>query len=243
MMRRWILPAIAAALIGIAALVFLYPRIMVAPGPLIPAHTSLETNCFACHTPFQGVTAEKCATCHAIATIGLQTTKGVPIARTTPVTPFHQGLTSAQCMACHADHTNPALISREQPAFSHALLAPAIRETCASCHTPPATAVHSGATTATCTQCHSQERWKPATFDHTRFFVLDQDHNAACTTCHTTNNQREYTCYGCHEHTQANIQAKHRREGIQNITNCVSCHRSAHGGNREGGGREDGDDD
>jgi hypothetical protein len=78
----------------------------------------------------------------------------------------------------------------------------------------------------------------PATFDHARFFMLDRDHNAACTTCHTTSDRRQYTCYGCHEHTEANIRAKHVREGIPNFTNCVSCHRSAHGESREGGGRE-----
>ena len=44
-----------------------------------------------------------------------------------------------------------------------------------------------------------------------------------------------YTCYGCHEHTEANIRAKHVHEGIANFTNCVSCHRSAHGESREGG--------
>jgi hypothetical protein len=68
--------------------------------------------------------------------------------------------------------------------------------------------------------------------------VLDKDHNAACTTCHTTSDRRQYTCYGCHEHTEANIRAKHIREGILNFTNCVSCHKSAHGEAKEGGKRE-----
>ena len=238
MSKRWILLIVAANLIGLTALVFLYPHFMVAPGPLIPGHAGLETNCFACHAPLRGAAAERCIACHKVADIGLRTTKGAPVSRPTPsgptpVTPFHQGLTTQNCMACHTDHTNPALTTVAGPGFSHALLNPAIRENCSSCHIAPKTAIHSGAI-AQCTQCHSQSDWKSATFDHTRFFVLDRDHNAACATCHTTSDRRQYTCYGCHEHTEANIRSKHIRESIQNFTNCVSCHRSAHdkGGER-----------
>ncbi|OQW81291.1 MAG: class III cytochrome C family protein [Proteobacteria bacterium ST_bin15] len=247
MKRRWVLLLIAVNLIGLTALVFLYPHFMVAPGPLIPEHASLVTDCFACHAPLRGAVAERCITCHKVADIGLRTTAGAAVIRATPITPFHQGLTPQNCMACHTDHTTPALTSRTRPAFSHALLNPAIRDNCTSCHTAPKTAVHSAAT-AQCTQCHSQNAWKPATFDHARFFVLDKDHNATCTTCHTTSDRKQYTCYGCHEHTEANIRSKHIREGISNFTNCVSCHRSAHGesrkgSEREGGGKRKKDDD
>lgn len=242
MRRRWILLVIAANLVGFTVLAFIYPHFMIAPGPLTPAHASLEKNCFACHSPFRGAVAERCTSCHVVADIGLRKTTGAPVVRASAIAPFHQSLTSQNCMACHTDHTNPVLTPGSRPAFSHGLLNMAIRENCASCHEAPATPVHRGAT-AKCTQCHSQDRWKPATFDHAKFFVLDRDHNAACTTCHTTSDQRQYTCYGCHEHTEANIRAKHIREGIPNFTNCVSCHRSAHGEGREGGTREGKDDD
>lgn len=59
MKRRWVLLVIAANLIGITALTFGYPHIMVAPGPLVAAHASLETNCFACHAPLRGAAAER----------------------------------------------------------------------------------------------------------------------------------------------------------------------------------------
>jgi hypothetical protein len=242
MKRRWVLLVIAANLIGLTALTFLYPHFMVAPGPLVPAHASLETNCFACHAPLRGARAERCIACHKVADIGLRTTAGVSIARASAITPFHQSLTSQNCMACHTDHANPALVPRSGPAFSHALLNTAIRENCTACHAAPATAVHSGAT-AQCAQCHGNDRWKPATFDHAQYFMLDRDHNAACTTCHATSDRRQYTCYGCHEHTEANIRSKHIREGIPNFSNCVSCHRSAHGETKENGKRERKDDD
>jgi hypothetical protein len=237
MNRRWVLLLIALNLIGLTGLVFIYPQFMVAPGPLVPAHANLEANCFACHAPLRGVAADRCISCHKVADIGLRmttgsavarATTGITVARATPITPFHQGLTAQNCTACHTDHTHPALISKGQPAFSHALLSAAIRENCTACHTAPRTPIHRGVT-AQCTQCHSQDSWKSASFDHTRFFVLDRDHNAPCATCHTTSDRRQYTCYGCHEHTEANIRAKHIREGIQNFTNCVACHRSAHG--------------
>ena len=86
------------------------------------------------------------------------------------------------------------------------------------------------------------QAWKPATFDHDRFFPLDKDHIATCLTCHVGNNYKQYTCYGCHEHTPANMQAKHRDEGVsESLDNCVRCLRSASGegerkGSREGGG-------
>jgi hypothetical protein len=86
-----------------------------------------------------------------------------------------------------------------------------------------------------CAQCHKAEAWKPATFDHDKFFVLDKDHNATCATCHTTEDHSKYTCFGCHEHTPANVRRQHEEEGIRNFENCVRCHRSADG-EREGGG-------
>ena len=238
MKRRSVLLIIAATLIGLTVLVFLYPHLMVSPGPVIPAHANIEASCFSCHSPFRGASADRCITCHKVADIGLRTTAGKTVQRAAPVTPFHQGLTAQNCMDCHTGHTNTVLTSMGRPAFSHALLNAAIRQNCASCHVAPKTAVHSGAT-GQCTQCHGQDHWKPATFDHTRFFALDQDHNAPCLTCHTTSDRRQYTCFGCHEHTLSNIRAKHIREGIPNFTNCVSCHKSAHGEAREGRERED----
>ena len=66
MKRRWVLVIIAANLIALTVLVFLYPQFMVAPGPLVPAHASLETNCFACHAPLRGVMADLCISCHKV---------------------------------------------------------------------------------------------------------------------------------------------------------------------------------
>lgn len=52
-----------------------------------------------------------------------------------------------------------------------------------------------------------------------------------------------YTCYGCHQHTPANIRGEHIEEGIRNFANCVDCHRSADEEDIGGGERRDGGDD
>ena len=57
--------------------------------------------------------------------------------------------------------------------------------------------------------------------------MLDRDHNTTCVTCHTGNDYKRYTCYGCHEHTPAKVRAEHEEEGIRDFENCVECHRSA----------------
>ncbi len=70
---------LAANLIVLAILSFVYPHLMVGPGKLIPGHSKLETDCFACHAPFVGSTTERCTTCHKTEQIGKLTTLGQPI--------------------------------------------------------------------------------------------------------------------------------------------------------------------
>jgi hypothetical protein len=242
MKRPWIMLIVVANLVAIVALTFVYPHLMVSPGPLVPAHAQLATDCFACHAPLRGASADRCVTCHAIADIGVRFTTGAAFARKGPAarTPFHQHLVAQDCLACHSDHQGSRIGQSSRMTFSHALLQPAMQASCATCHKAPATNFHRGLA-AGCAQCHGTERWTPATFDHAQLFRLDGDHDAPCATCHVNNDTSRYTCYGCHEHQPDSISAKHLSEGIRNFQNCVSCHRSAHGepAGREGrGGRE-----
>ena len=239
MKRPWIMLVVAANLALIVALAFIYPHLMVSPGPLLPAHAQLTTDCFACHAPLRGASAERCVSCHAVADIGVRSTTGVALVRTglAARTPFHQQLVAQNCVACHSEHQGSRISQATRMTFSHALLQPATQAHCATCHTAPATALHRGLTTG-CAQCHSTVRWTPATFDHAQLFVLDRDHSAPCATCHVNNDTSRYTCYGCHEHQPDRISARHRREGIRDFQNCVSCHRSAHGEPEGRGGRD-----
>ena len=241
MKRHWVLSLIVANLAAIAVLAVALPRQMLSPGALGQGHAELAEDCFACHVPWHGSVADKCIGCHAVATIGLRTVKGLPLAQTQQKAqqkpqhrpPFHQALASPDCMGCHSEHAVPRLAPVAEFTFVHALLNQGISANCAGCHTAPLGDLHRSAGTA-CAQCHVQTGWKPATFDHARFFPLTGDHKAPCATCHVGNATSSYTCYGCHEHQPAGILAKHRRERIANIDNCVACHRGGHQTREEG---------
>ena len=225
-MKRWLLVVIVANLAVVAVLTFAYPHLMVSPGALVSGHAELATDCFACHAPLRGASSERCVACHALPDIGLRTTKGAALAQRTAKTAFHQELIEQDCMACHSDHQGPRQALRSRKPFSHALLREPVRELCESCHKAPTDPLHRQIS-GNCKQCHSQERWTPATFDHDKFFVLDRDHTTQCVTCHTNNDFSRYTCYGCHEHRPDKVRKEHLEEGIQDFANCVECHRSA----------------
>lgn len=283
MKRPWVFLIIAINLIGLIALVFVYPHLMISPGPVIPAHNNIATDCFACHSVLRGASPTRCQSCHIVTDIGIRTSQGVAIQKQKPEVAFHQQLIEQNCVACHSDHVGPKLTGHSRKPFSHALIKMNVRSDCGSCHTKPDNNLHRNLNvtcnqchttdawkSATfnhdlialnakmqcsschekpqdsfhrqvqgdCQQCHSVTQWKPSTFNHDKFFVLDRDHNAACSTCHVNKDFSRHTCFGCHEHTPSNIRAEHEEEGIRNFDNCVKCHRNAHG---EDGGR--GDDD
>jgi hypothetical protein len=241
--RRWALVLVAVNLIGLVALVFRYPHLMVSPGALVPAHAELATDCFACHAVLRGAVSERCVACHTVADIGLRTTKGVLLARATVKTAFHQELITQDCISCHNGHQGSAFALGSHQTFSHGLLRATARDRCETCHAAPATPLHRNVSGA-CGQCHNQEGWRPATFDHDKLFLLRGDHDTTCATCHLANDYSRYTCYGCHEHQPDRMRAKHLREGISNFENCIQCHRNGSGehGERGAGERREHDD-
>jgi len=219
---QWILAINIAVL---AVLTFVYPHLMVGPGKLIAGHQKLNADCFACHTSFTGVNSEKCTACHKPAEIGRLTTTGAPVLKPLTKTPFHQELQSLDCAACHSDHAG---VKRYQASghFDHALLKKSVAQQCQNCHKSPSDQLHQQIS-GNCGQCHTQKKWTPATFEHDKFFALDGDHNAKCATCHVRNDYKQYTCYGCHEHTPEKVRREHIEEGIRDFKNCVKCHRSS----------------
>ncbi len=232
MNKKTVFSVVAANLLLLLLLAVLYPRLMVEPGALMDAHQALETDCFACHTPFIGSRPAKCIQCHKPAQIGLFTTKGLPIAHEQKLVPFHQDLIEGDCIVCHSDHKG---VQAFHPIgqFSHDLLQVKLRDQCSGCHRSPGDSLHRQIL-GNCGQCHSRQRWTPATFDHERFFRFDQDHQTTCNTCHMDNDYSRYSCYGCHAHSRASIRAKHVEEGITDYERCVECHRS---GDEEDGER------
>ena len=83
---------VALNLVVLVALAFAYPHLMISPGPLVKGHEELATDCFACHAAWRGASTQRCTDCHAVADVGLKTTKGVPIPSRTVKVSFHQEL-------------------------------------------------------------------------------------------------------------------------------------------------------
>lgn len=224
MKNKTIMAIVVANLAAVLMLVFTYPHLMVSPGKLIDAHLELTTDCFACHSVFTGSSPEKCIQCHKVEEIGLKTTKGLLIDKEKKNVSFHQKLLAQDCIACHSDHKGVQAF-RPISQFSHQLLGPAVQEQCDGCHINPGDNLHQDIK-GNCGQCHSEESWTPATFDHDEYFRFDKDHTTKCSTCHMDNDYSNYTCYGCHEHSRSKIREEHVEEGIHDYENCEECHRS-----------------
>jgi hypothetical protein len=219
--------AILIVAVNLAALVLLAifsPQLMISPGKPIDAHAEFATDCFACHTPFIGSPAAKCIACHKVEEIGKITTKGLAVEKEKKNVSFHQQLVEDDCISCHSDHKGVKAF-RPISHFSHNLLESTLQEQCDSCHSNPVDDLHQKVK-GSCGQCHSQNAWIPATFEHEEYFRFDEDHNTECVTCHINNDYADYTCYGCHEHSRSKIREEHVEEGIRDYENCVECHRS-----------------
>jgi hypothetical protein len=179
-----------------------------------------DQTCTSCHTDHKGTdpalsrfsfnhqilsatTLADCKTCHA-----------------NPMDSLHAKF-FVTCGSCH--NTGKWKFTGN---FDHNLLTGNSKNICSSCHLKPSDDLHMSLNN--CVDCHSTFKWSPATFDHSTYFILDNDHNAKCITCHTTeNNFKIYSCYGCHEHSESKIAREHQEEGISNFSDCASCHKSS----------------
>lgn len=237
--------ALVGTLILAAGLIALSPRLSLSSGPLTEGHADFAGNCLGCHTPLRGLPAGKCIACHPLDSIGIARRALVQPASARPaLAGMHTEFRTADCLNCHTDHagSHPKGATR---AFRHENLSPSLQRRCVGCHEGerPADALHRQVADD-CASCHGTRGWRPARFEHERYFVLDRDHDVSCKTCHIESaGYKQYTCYGCHEHTPARIDAGHREEGISNLRDCVRCHRSAQGeaGERHEGGRGESD--
>lgn len=80
----------------------------VSPGKLSAAHSFLQNNCAACHTPVKGVEASNCIVCHA---------DNKDLLARQP-TAFHANIQS--CSSCHLEHQG---VDRRPTSMDHAALA------------------------------------------------------------------------------------------------------------------------
>lgn len=132
-------------------------------------------------------------------------------------------LHSRLAVSCNSCHNTTAW--KPEHGFRHEMLGEVVKSDCAGCHEKPKDGLHLSFQ-ENCGKCHTLTEWSPSTFEHSQYFILDNEHNAKCSTCHTNNNFKIYTCYGCHEHSESNICSEHQEEGIYNFSDCASCHMS-----------------
>lgn len=176
-----------------------------------------DQKCSSCHTDHLGIIPE-----HSLSGFKHELLTASVIANCSnchnkPKDNLHSQV-SNDCGSCHQNQDWKNTIS-----FNHDLLLN--KSNCVTCHQKPADNYHASIN-ENCDKCHNTKKWVPSTFDHSAYFTLDRKHNATCNTCHVANNFNTVTCYGCHEHNERNVLAEHNEEGIYNISNCASCHKS-----------------
>lgn len=178
-------------------------------------YVGTPTSCVDCHASddkHNGQFGQDCSACHR-ATRWSDVTfdhnrSGFPL------TGAHR---SVMCQKCH-----------EGGSFSGTPTA------CSACHGEPS--VHRGLFGLNCAACHTTSAWLPASFSGPHTFPMNHgDAGGQCSTCHPSG-YTEYTCYGCHKHDPAEIEKKHREEGISDFSDCTRCHPT---GNKEGDGGDD----
>ncbi len=177
--------------------------------------------CVSCHSDHKGMHPARAAISHfdhGMLASGLSLNCSSCHAK--PPDALHEQL-PLSCKSCHA--TESWTFSGT---FDHELILGANKTNCISCHQKPSDSFHQSLQIK-CDKCHTNTAWKPSTFDHSSYFLLDADHNVACTRCHTDVQFKVYSCFSCHEHSESKIAGKHREEGISDFKDCVSCHKSA----------------
>jgi hypothetical protein len=171
------------------------------------------TNCFACHQkddPHQGQFGQDCGGCHTPVDW-----KQVTFDHSKAAFPLTGAHLQVDCVKCHVNNVFKGTPTQ-----------------CTACHAEPD--LHKGLLGTDCAACHTTDAWSPAKLNQPHPFPFDHGSTgpSPCRTCHPTT-LGQYTCYGCHAHDPAQTAARHREEGITDLTNCARCHS---GGQREGGG-------
>ena len=208
--------------------------------PLTGAHISVLCN--NCHlTSFKG-TSTVCANCHLqkyqITTNPNHTVLGI----------------SNSCEQCHTTSAGwkPASFPLHNNYYPIMGSHVSIANQCSNCHAGNYNVKHNGCVSChlvdynnvtnpnhatakfplTCEQCHSQNLWKPSTFNHDGqyFPIYSGKHKGEwtlCTDCHVNQtNYKTFECINCHEHNKTSMDSEHRGTAsyIYLSTACYNCH-------------------
>lgn len=164
-------------------------------------HRDAPTLCSACHArddPHKGRLGSKCESCHRE-----QSWKDASFDHATTRLPLRGRHQKVACAECHDD---------KQYANAQA--------DCQSCHRKDD--AHKGGFGAKCGDCHTEQGWKPSSFDHdraTRFPLRGRHAGAKCETCHRTSiatARLSQDCVACHRSDDVHKESLGAR--------CQRCH-------------------
>ncbi|MCP9768753.1 hypothetical protein EGI22_12575, partial [Lacihabitans sp. LS3-19] len=208
---------------------------------LTGAHANIASNCVQCHNSGNvSNTPTDCNSCHNAAYQGAKN-------------PNHVSASfSTDCASCHTtnpgwrpstfNHNNFYVLEGAHAAIANNCTQCHIGgnynntpNTCYGCHsdkynTAKPSHASSGFPTS-CTDCHSQNSWKPANWDHDAMYfrIYSGKHkgewNNDCTQCHTTpNNFSIFNCLNCHKKSKTDSNHKDVKNYVYESNACLSCH-------------------
>jgi len=208
---------------------------IVSPGKLIQAHAKVDDECKNCHMKFDRKAQDGlCMDCHKEVGADVRAKTG-----------FHGKMKPQACRTCHTDHKGrgAAIADFDKTRFDHGptdfgLRAKHQKVECVKCHVTGKKFrdapnecnachrkddVHKGSLGAKCADCHNENLWKEAKFDHdtTRFALTGKHVDTKCADCHKTTNYKEtpQNCYACHR--KDDDQKGHKGQYGEK---CDSCH-------------------
>lgn len=239
-LRRWLRTAALAAGLGVCAMAGAWAQnieSVLRPGDLIQGHAKWEDDCSKCHLRFDRAAQDRlCMDCHKEVGQDMRERSG-----------FHGRNKPQQCRSCHTDHKGRTarIVELDKPTFDHAQTDYALRGKhvmveCEKCHQPKQKYrqaasdcnachrkddVHKGSLGVKCADCHTDNDWKEAKFDHdkTRFPLKDKHADTKCVDCHKKG--AEYkdaprACIGCHKKDDDGAKGHKGLYGER----CDSCH-------------------
>jgi hypothetical protein len=212
----------------------------ISPGDLAQVHAHLEgmSNCTKCHTLGAKVSNDKCLACHKEIKVRIDQKKGYHSS------PKVYGKTCTICHSDHHGR-NYDILHFDKTKFDHntagyKLEGAHAKQACADCHKPANIAdpvlkkkkitylglnseclschedYHQKSLSNACANCHTNEKFKPASkFNHTKSkFQLKGKH-------------ADVTCVECHKKSVRNGKDFQQFTGIP-FKNCANCHKDPH---------------
>jgi len=209
---------------------------VLSPGKLIQGHLKWDDDCKACHVKFDRAAQDRlCMDCHKDVGQDVRAKAG-----------YHGRMKPQACNECHTDHKgrDAKIVELDKQRFDHnltdyVLRGKHVKTECEKCHEPAKKwraastdcnachkkdDVHKGALGPKCADCHTENNWKEAKFDHdkTRFALEGKHVDTKCADCHKTKDYKNAprTCVGCHKKDDDGTKGHKGQYGEK----CDSCH-------------------